>query len=213
MSRRGKKRVPHVVQRLPTRCGAPSMVNQPSTAGTRVLAGLTSTPVSDGSSGPHDDATAAVPFGEARRGAMSGGRVGALVAMAAVVAASAGCGGGGGGEKIIPLAGSPTTVATTTGGPVSTAPIGLSAADVANRFEQLLEQNNGARAQVTSSVQGVSSCSSDPTYEHNQLGGVITGRRNLLTELDKLDVRALSEGDNLKSNLSQAWQQSIEADV
>lgn len=144
---------------------------------------------------------------------MSGGRVGALVAMAAVVAASAGCGGGGGGEKIIPLAGSPTTVATTTGGPVSTAPIGLSAADVANRFEQLLEQNNGARAQVTSSVQGVSSCSSDPTYEHNQLGGVITGRRNLLTELDKLDVRALSEGDNLKSNLSQAWQQSIEADV
>ena len=144
---------------------------------------------------------------------MSGGRVGALVAMAAVVAASAGCGGGGGGEKIIPLATTPTTVAATTGGPAPTAPPSLSARDVANRFEQLLEQNAGARAQVSQAVQGVGNCTVDPRQAHDTLGAVVNTRKALVDQVNLIDVGALPEGDNLKSNLVQAWQASIAADV
>ncbi|MBV9662458.1 MAG: hypothetical protein JOZ37_00725 [Actinobacteria bacterium] len=141
---------------------------------------------------------------------MGGGRVGALLAGAVLMVAT-GCGGKGGGEKIIPLASTPTTVATT-GAPGSTVPR-LSDRDVAQHFEGLLERNNGARAQVTSSVQTVSSCSGDPIQEHNALGGVINGRRQLVDELNNLDVSALPEGGNLKSNLVQAWQASIAADI
>ena len=144
---------------------------------------------------------------------MGGGRLGALVAMAAVVAASAGCGGGGGGEKIIPLASSPTTVATTTGGPASTPAPALSDRDVANRFEQLLEQNSGARAQVTSSVQGVGACSLDPHQAYDTLGAVVNTRKALVDQVNVINVSALPEGAVLKSNLIQAWQASIAADV
>ncbi|HZQ84043.1 MAG TPA: hypothetical protein VFA83_04355 [Acidimicrobiales bacterium] len=144
---------------------------------------------------------------------MSGGRVGALVAMAAVVALGAGCGGGGGGEKIIPLATTPTSVAATTGGPAPTAPPTLSARDVANRFEQLLEQNAGARAQVSQAVQGVGNCTVDPRQAHDTLGAVVNTRKALVDQVNVIDVGALPEGSNLKSNLVQAWQASIAADV
>ena len=142
---------------------------------------------------------------------MVGGRVGALVAVVALLAGGAACGGKGGGEKIIPLADTPTTVATTAA-PGSTVPR-LSDRDVANRFEALLERNNGARKQVTTAVQTVSSCSDDPIFQHNALGGVIAGRRQLVDELNNLDASPLAEGGNLKTNLIQAWQTSIAADI
>lgn len=142
---------------------------------------------------------------------MGGGRVGALLAGAVLMIAT-GCGGKGGGEKFAPVAGQTSTTVATTSAPGSTV-ARRSDRDVANQFESLLERNNGARAQVVQSVGAVSSCSSDPLAEHDALGLVINGRRALVDELNKLDVSALPEGSDLKSNLIQAWQASIAADI
>jgi hypothetical protein len=135
-----------------------------------------------------------------------------MLVMAVVLATS--CGGKGGGEKIVPLAtGTTAAVTATTGAPAPTPAAAPTERSVAERFEGLLEQNNGARAQVTSSVQGVSTCTLDPNQAHDALGGVINTRRSLVDQVNNLDVRSLSEGADLKANLVQAWQASIAADV
>ena len=144
---------------------------------------------------------------------MGGGRAGALLVTAVMLATS--CGGKGGGEKIVPLASSPS-VGSTAGPSQTPAPTAApppSERAVAERFEALFEQNAGARAQVTSSVQGVSACTLDPRQANATLGAVVNTRKALVDQVNALDVRSLPEGQDLQSNLIQAWQASIAADI
>ena len=62
-------------------------------------------------------------------------------------------------------------------------------------------------------MQGVSSCQLNPRQAHDDLGPVIITRKARVDEVNQLDVRSLPEGPNLQSNLIQAWQASIAADV
>jgi hypothetical protein len=91
--------------------------------------------------------------------------------------------------------------------------LGVPEQDAVLRLEQLLEQNAGARAQVSSSVQGVSNCSLDPHQAYDTLGAVVNTRKALVDQVNMVDVRAVAGGADLQRNLIQAWQASIEADV
>jgi len=143
---------------------------------------------------------------------MSGGRVGVLLAGAVLVAA-AGCGGKGGGEKFAPVqAQGSTTVAGVVTAPPATQHV-MTDEEAARRLEQLLEQNAGARAQVSQAVQGVGACTLDPHQAYDTLGAVVSTRKALVDQVNAIDAHALAEGDVLKSNLIQAWQASIAADV
>jgi hypothetical protein len=137
------------------------------------------------------------------------------VAVAAVIAASAGCGGKGGGEKFAPVQAQASTTVASGGGPTapSATQHALTDEEAARRLEQLLEQNAGARAQVSQAVQGVGSCSVDPHQAYDTLGGVVSTRKALVDQVNVVDAHGLPEGDVLKSNLIQAWQASIAADV
>jgi hypothetical protein len=145
---------------------------------------------------------------------MVGGRVGVLVAVAAVVVASAACGGKGG-EKFVPVhaeASTSVNAQIVTTAPPATLHV-LTDEEAARHLEQLLEQNAGARAQVSQAVQGVGSCSVDPHQAYDTLGAVVNTRKALVDQVNATDAHALAEGDVLKGNLIQAWQASIAADV
>jgi len=142
---------------------------------------------------------------------MSGGRVGALLAGAVLLIAT-GCGGKGAGEKFVPVQGQASTTVVSPTAPPPTQHV-LTDQEAAQRLEQLLEQNAGARAQVSQAVQGVGACSVDPHQAYDTLGAVVNTRKALVDQVNATDAHALPEGDVLKSNLIQAWQASIAADV
>ena len=145
---------------------------------------------------------------------MGGGRVGALLAGAVLVIAT-GCGGKGGGEKFAPVQAAGSTTVVSGGSPTAPPPTQHATTDhdAANRFEQLLEQNAGARAQVSQAVQGVGACTLDPHQAYDTLGAVVNTRKALVDQVNAIDAHALPEGDTLKGNLIQAWQASIAADI
>jgi len=142
---------------------------------------------------------------------MSGGRVGALLAGAVLLIAT-GCGGKGGGEKFVPVQAQGSTTVVSPAAPPPTLHV-LTDEEAARHLEQLLEQNAGARAQVSQAVQGVGACTLDPHQAYDTLGAVVNTRKALVDQVNATDAHALAEGDVLKSNLIQAWQASIAADV
>lgn len=144
---------------------------------------------------------------------MVGGRVGALVVGAVLIAAT-GCGGKGGGEKFVPVHAEASTRVTVNFA-TSTPPTQHVTTDqeAATRFEQLLEQNVGARAQVSQAVQGVGACTLDPHTAYATLGAIVNTRKALIDQVNVIDAHALAGGDALKGNLIQAWQASVTADI
>ncbi|QMU74568.1 hypothetical protein GXW83_00975 [Streptacidiphilus sp. PB12-B1b] len=81
-------------------------------------------------------------------------------------------------------------------------------------IDQLLSQNDGTRSQVTDAVNDVDNCTSggDLSNDVSALQQAAQTRQDLLSQLGALDVSALPGGDQVVSDLKQAWTESIQAD-